>query len=88
MKISHLEVVIIVAKWARFNDDVDDVVPLAVRSIHDWLAEQALSGANPVLNWVVCLSSLELRDAKQNDSSLGAIAHWLEYSYEPSKREL
>ena len=75
-------------QWARFNDDVDDVVPLAVRSVRAGLAEQALSGANPVSNWVVGLSSLQLRDAQQNDSSLGAITHWLEYSYEPSKREL
>ena len=67
-------------QWARFNDDVG--------SVHAGLAEQALSGANPVLNWVVGLSSLQLRDAQQNDSSLGAITHWLEYSYEPSKREL
>ena len=75
-------------QWAIFNDDVDDVVPLAVRSVRAGLAEQALSGANPVSNWVVGLSSLQLRDAQQNDSSLGVITHWLEYSYEPSKREL
>ena len=46
-------------QWARFNDDVDDVVPLAVRSVHAGLAEQALSVANPVSNWVVGLSSLQ-----------------------------
>ena len=75
-------------QWARFYDDVDDVVPLAVRSVRAGLAEQASSGANPVSNLVVGLSSLQLREAQQNDSSLGAITHWLEYSYEPSKREL
>ena len=58
-------------QWARFNDDVDDVVPLAVRSVRAGLAEQALSGANPVSNWVVGLSSLQLQDAQQNDSSMG-----------------
>ena len=58
-------------QWTRFNDDVDDVVSLAVRSVCAGLAEQALLGANPVSNWVVGLSSLQLRDATQNDSALG-----------------
>ena len=68
-------------QWARFNDNVDDVVPLDVRSVCAGLAEHALPGTNLVSNWIVGLSSLQLRDAQQNDSSLGAIAHWLEYSY-------
>ena len=45
-------------QWARLNDDVDDVVPLAVCSVNPGLAEQALSGANPV-DWVVSLLSLQ-----------------------------
>ena len=67
-------------QWAQFNDYVDDVVPLTVCSVRAGLTEQALWRANPASNLVVGLLSLQLWDAQQNDSFLGAIAHWLEYS--------
>ena len=67
---------------------MDDVVSLVVCSVCAGLTKQAFLGANPVSNWVVGVSPNPLWDAQQNDSSLGTITHWLEYSYESSKREL
>ena len=46
-------------QWVRLNDNVDDVVPLAVCSVHAGHAEQALSGANPISNWDVRLLILQ-----------------------------
>ena len=38
-------------QWARFNDDVDDVIPLAVRSVEVVLPDQATSGTQAFSNW-------------------------------------
>ena len=67
-----------------FNDDVDDTVPLAVRSIvvdvldTDWSATQTVS------NWMVGLSCLELREAQTQDPNIGIVMNWLQHSYEPT----
>ena len=49
-----MEVVIICSRVhrqrARFNDDVDDVVPLVVHSVCAGFEEQALLGTNSVSN--------------------------------------
>ena len=77
-------------QWARFNEDIDDVIPLLVRSIDLSQSNQSRPEmeSRPSSNWVESLSSFQLRQAQLKDKDIGAIAHWLEHSYEPSTREL
>ncbi|MCG8035188.1 MAG: DDE-type integrase/transposase/recombinase [Candidatus Thiodiazotropha taylori] len=75
-------------QWARFNEDVDDVIPLAVRSIQANDSDQPLPRTRAILNWVDGLSSLQLGEAQRNDPSIGLVMHWLEHCYEPTTREL
>ena len=85
-------------QWAQFNDDVDDVVPLAMRSVEAVLpdqampdqatSDQAMSGTQAFSNWMEGLSSQELRKAQIEDPNIGIVINWLEHSYEPTTREL
>ena len=75
-------------QWARFNDDVDDIVPLAVRSIEVEVQDIDSSGAQTISNWMEGLSRLELREAQTQDQNIGLVMNWLEHSYEPTTREL
>ena len=75
-------------QWARFNDDVDDIVPLAVRSIEVEVQDIDSSGAQTISNWMEGLSRLELREAQTQDPNIGLVMNWLEHSYEPTTREL
>ena len=75
-------------QWARFNDDVDDIVPLAVRSIEVEAQDTDSSSAQTVSNWMEGLSRLELREAQTQDPNIGLVMNWLEHSYEPTPREL
>ena len=75
-------------QWARFNDDVDDVVPLAIHSIEALVSDQTLPESQTVSNWMESLSSLELRRAQIEDQDIGIVVNWLEHLYEPSTREL
>ena len=55
-------------QWARFNDDVDDVVPLGVRIVLISGADQSVSGNQTVSNWeesLVCHPS-NLRKTLKN----------------------
>ena len=54
-------------QWARFNDDVDDVVPLVIRSVEAAMPDQAMPKHQVVSNWVENLSSIELRRAQTHD---------------------
>ena len=69
------------------NDDVDDVVPLAVRNINVLNAEQVRSSNHAASNWVETMS-FQLREAQAKDRNIGVILAWLEQSHEPSQREL
>ena len=75
-------------QWARLNDDVDDVVPLAVRSVEVVLPGQASSGTQAFSNWMEDLSSPELRRAQIEYPNIGIVINWLEHSYEPTTCEL
>ena len=76
-------------QWARFNDDVDDVVPLAVRSVGVEITNQtqSMSDTQASSNWMEGLSVIELRRAQTEDPSIGIVINWLEHSYEPTTRE-
>ena len=75
-------------QWARFNDDVDDVVPLAVRNISVQDVSQASPGNHAVSNWVENISCVQLREEQCKDSNVGIVLIWLENYHHPSIREL
>ena len=57
-------------QWARLCDDVDDVVPLAVRNINVQDAGLAQSDDhNAVSSWVENISSIQLREAQFKDTT-------------------
>jgi predicted aspartyl protease len=86
-------------QWSRFEVDVDDVIPLAVRSIS--LSPQIHDKCNEIRaveseendsqykeNWLESYTSEELRDYQLADASLKPIITWLEAKENPSKNEL
>ena len=64
-------------QWARFNEDVDDVIPLSVRSVDLSQSDQSRPEMEPrpSSNWVESLSSFQLRQAQLNDKNIGIITH-------------
>ena len=58
--------------WSRFQDDVDDVVPLAVRRLN--VADDEECGSF----WGPSYSKEELRAAQKSDDDLIVIINWLE----------
>jgi transposase InsO family protein len=66
-------------QWERFEIDVDDVVPLAVKKI-------TTSSDDDVR--LTSYSMDELREWQEKDEDLGTIINWLENEYEPTQAEL
>ena len=67
-------------QWSRFEEDVDDVVPLAVRST-------SLDSSTPI----TCLSGYskeDLKEAQETDADLQKIKIWLTSGLEPDQKEL
>ena len=61
--------------WARFNDDVDDVVPLAVRNINFQDIDRPQFNPHTVSNWVDNMSSIQLGEAQLKDPNIGTIQY-------------
>ena len=76
-------------QWTRFESDVDDVVPLAVRQITAE-AEAVEDPAPPDTgsNYMDTYSPEQLRDFQLKDSDLKPLLTWLEAKYEPTQAEL
>jgi transposase InsO family protein len=71
-------------QWSRFQDDVDDVVPLAIMSVRS-----QTPGSDAVSpNWVDNYEPQQLRDLQTQDPDIGLVIIWLENKVEPSRREL
>ena len=64
--------------WARFEDDVDDVVPLAVRALT----------VDPRVNWCDGYSTADLVRMQRADPALCHVIEWLESDAEPPDRDL
>ncbi len=76
-------------QWSRFDDDVDDVVPLAVRSINAVSQVEVTSVPVSVAsNWTDNLSNIQLSELQHSDSDIGLVMTWLEHGYDPPIREL
>ena len=66
-------------KWSKFEDDVDDVVPLALRTIEI---------EEPTTFWGPGYSKEQLRLFQLEDSDLGKLISWLESDQPPSSSVL
>ena len=79
-------------QWAKFIEDVDDVIPLAVRSASiDISPEEILSPEFPMSEesiWLPRYTSAELREAQQADPDLQQMFSWLEDKVTPTVHEL
>ena len=73
---------------ARFNDDVDDIVPLTVRGIEVEVPDTDSSGVQMTSNWIEALSFWELTEAQTQDANIDIVMNWLEHSYEPTTQEM
>ena len=69
-------------QWDRFERDVDDVVPLAIRSLGTATEEP------PAEPWLPSRSPTELRDLQLADPDLLPIIRWLEEGVEPPQGQL
>ncbi|XP_023205547.1 uncharacterized protein LOC106700194 [Xiphophorus maculatus] len=83
-------------QWARFEEDVDDVVPLVIRHVtgeevgsstqeqHQAEAETEI----PQINWMQTLSSQQLSAAQKEDTVLSILHSWKEAGSLPTKDEV
>ena len=66
-------------QWSRFEEDVDDVVPLSLRSI---------SGGPDNIYWGPAYSSKQLRESQLEDQDIAAVISWKQDKKEPTQSEL
>nr|KAG5699813.1 hypothetical protein BaRGS_013533 [Batillaria attramentaria] len=70
-------------QWSRFEEDVDDVVPLAYREARISVVQSAVSS-----NWASSWSDQDLRDAQEQDEDLRVILQWMEREEYPTHAEV
>ncbi|KAI7809323.1 hypothetical protein IRJ41_005269 [Triplophysa rosa] len=90
-------------QWARFEEDVDNVIPLAVRCTHSLNCENDGSCTNttsdgnevdddnnpcPSVNWLQPLSLESLREEQLADPDLSILHKWMSDSSLPAKEEV
>ncbi|CAC5368490.1 unnamed protein product [Mytilus coruscus] len=71
--------------WGKFENDVDDVVPLAVRSIQHQLQDDISIQES---NWMKGLSFEDIKKEQEDDPDLKTLIHWLHTGKPPSEHEL
>lgn len=71
-------------QWERFEQDVDDVIPLA----HHFDYPHVLQAANVQTNWTDSLSPQEKCEEQDKDPNLKIIKFWLCNDIQPSREEL
>ena len=83
-------------QWARFEDDVDDVVPLAIRRVTlededvDWdnILSTDFPSSEESTAWLPRYTPEELRQAQLNDPGLAKLIDWLESGKSPALADL
>ena len=82
--------------WKQFVEDVDDVVPLVVRTVgvskEEWMRTDSLGSENGVQNdtsgrWLQMRSLSELRDLHMNDPQQREV-HWWDPKDVPSQKQM
>ena len=84
------------SQWSRFESDVDDIIPLSIRSASvaeplnpsDILSPEFLGQEETDTNWLPQYSAEELQKAQLNDPDLAKILNWLESKETPPINEL
>ena len=69
--------------WARFDEDIDDVVPLAFKPIK--ILQMATSSLS---NWIDAMSEAEIVDAQKQDPDLAVVINYLHDNEEPDEATL
>jgi len=67
------------SQWQTFEDDIDYVVPLAVRSINEDIEISGLPNG---------YFKEELKEMQRQDKDLSTVISWFSLAYEPSRQEL
>ena len=84
------------SQWSHFESDVDDIIPLSIRSASlaeplnpsDILSPEFLGQEETDTNWLPQYSTEELQKAQLNDPDLAKILNWLESKETPPINEL
>ena len=69
-------------QWSRFNEDVDDVVPLAIRTVDTG------EPMEPSSIWITGHTKEQLQDAQLADPCLQKLISWISNDIEPKQKEL
>ena len=69
----------------RFHEDVDDIVPLAVRHIAQ---DESDTEPHEDVTWVEKYTTQDLRKMQLEDGTTAQIIRWLEDDHKPSQAEL
>ena len=72
-------------QWDRFHDEVDDIVPLAVRHISQ---DESDTEPHEDVTWVEKYMIQDLRKMQLEDDTTAQIIRWLEDDHKPSQAEL
>ena len=72
-------------QWDRFPEEVDDIVPLAVRHISQ---DEGDTEPHEDVTWVEKCTTQDLRKMQLEDDTTSQIIRWLEDDYKPSQAEL
>ncbi|CAC5385759.1 unnamed protein product [Mytilus coruscus] len=71
--------------WGKLENDVDDVLPLAVRSIQHQLKDDISIHES---NWIKSWSLEDIKKEQEDDPELKTLIHWLNTGEPPSEHEL
>ena len=72
-------------QWDRFYDEVDDIVPLAVRHISQ---DESDTEPHEDVTWVEKYTTQDLRKMQLEDDTTAQIIRWLGNDHKPSQAEL
>ena len=72
-------------QWDRFHDEVDDIVPLAVRHIAQ---DESDTETHENVTWVEKYTTQDLRKMQLEDDTTAQLIRWLEDDHKPSLIEL
>lgn len=75
-------------QWERFSEDVDDVIPLSIRTVIPQHVTSNSTMEGDLSNWTENMSCMQLLEAQLDDPDISLIIYWLQHDYQPSNQEL
>jgi len=76
------------SQWSRFEEDVDDVIPLAQKPTGDEGCKVRMVSMGEECNWALALNSMQKGGEQDRDPDLKKIRTWLREGWQPSIEEL